>query len=122
MKVIAWSPNLTKERADAAGVEFIATKGELFKSADIVSIHLVLAPSTRNLITAAELSLMKDSAFLINTSRGPIINEGDLIDTLAKRKIAGAGLDVFDIEPLPVDHPLRTLDNVTLSPPFGVRQ
>jgi phosphoglycerate dehydrogenase-like enzyme len=116
MRVLAWSPNLTPERAAAAGVEFAPTKEELLRQADLFSVHLVLAPSTRHLIGAAELALLKPTAFLFNTSRGPIIEENALIEVLSARKIAGAGLDVYDIEPLPLDHPLRKVPNVTLSP------
>lgn len=119
MKVVAWSPHLTKERADAAEVDFASTKVDLFKMADIVSIHMVLSRETRGLVTLSELSLMKPSAFIINTSRGPLIEEDALIKVLAERSIAGAGLDVFDVEPLPLDHPLRSLPNVTLTPHMG---
>lgn len=118
MKVIGWSPNLTPERAAAAGVEF-ATKETLFKTSDVVSIHMVLSESTRHLISAKELGLMKPTAFFINTSRGPIVDEQALLDVLKKESIAGAGLDVFDVEPLPQDHPFRQLKNVTLSPHNG---
>ena len=119
MKVLAWSPHLTKERADAAGVEFARTKADLFKTADIISIHMVLSNETLNLVTLSDLSLMKPSAFIINTSRGPLVEENALIKVLADKSIAGAGLDVFDIEPLPLDHPLRSLPNVTLTPHMG---
>ena len=119
MKVVAWSPNLTLERAAEAGVGFIATKEELMRSSDIVSIHIVLAKSTKDLIGANEFSLMKPSAIIINTSRGPIVNEDALLEALKMKKIAGAGLDVFDVEPLPLDHPFRDLSNVTLSPHMG---
>lgn len=119
MKVIGWSQNLTPERAAEAGVEFVASKEELLKQSDIVSIHLVLSERSKHTIGAADLDLMKPSAFFINTSRGPLVNESALIEALKSKKIAGAGLDVFDQEPLPLDHPLRTLDNVTLSPHNG---
>lgn len=119
MKVIGWSPHLTPERAAAAGVTFIATKEELIKSSDIVSIHIVLSESTRHLVTADDLALMKPSALFINTSRGPIVDEQALVKVLQEKRIAGAGLDVFDLEPLPLDHPLRDLENVTLSPHLG---
>jgi len=118
MKVIGWSPNLTPERAAEAGVEF-ASKERLFRSSDIVSVHLVLSASTRHLIGSQDLALMKPSAFLINTSRGPIVHEEALLQAMKNKTIAGAGLDVFDIEPLPVDHPLRGLDNTVLSPHLG---
>ena len=119
MEVIGWSPHLTPERAAAAGVTYIATKEELFRRSDIVSIQLVLAASTRGLITLSDLALMKPTAFFINTSRGPIVEEDALVQVLKEKKIAGAGLDVFDVEPLPLDHPLRELENVTLSPHLG---
>lgn len=119
MEVIGWSPNLTPERAAAAGVTYVATKEELFKRGDIVSIHIVLSESTRHLITAADLALLKPTALFINTSRGPIVDEQALVKVLQEKKIAGAGLDVFDVEPLPLDHPLRTLQNVTLTPHTG---
>jgi len=119
MKVIAWSPHLTKERADAAGVDFASQKADLFKMADIVSVHMVLSNETHHLITQSDLSLMKSSAFIINTSRGPLIEESALIKVLEDKSIAGAGLDVFDIEPLPIDHPLRSLPNATLTPHMG---
>lgn len=119
MRVIGWSPHLTPERAEAAGVEFISTLKELMESSDVVSIHMVLDDSTRNLINATHLRLMKPTAFFINTSRGPIVNESSLVDVLRERKIAGAGLDVFDVEPLPLNHPFRELDNVTLTPHTG---
>jgi phosphoglycerate dehydrogenase-like enzyme len=119
MKVIGWSTNLTPERAEAAGVTYVATKEELFKQSDVVSIHLVLSERSRHLITAADLALLKPTAVLINTSRGPIVDEEALVKVLQAKKIAGAGLDVFDVEPLPLDHPLRDLKNVTLTPHTG---
>jgi 26S proteasome regulatory subunit N2 len=119
MKVIAWSPNLTPERAEAAGATFIKSKEELLSTADVVSLHMVLAPSTRHILKAEDLKLMKPTAFLVNTSRGPLIDEAALVDILKARKIAGAALDVFDVEPLPQDHVLRKLDNVLLSPHLG---
>jgi D-3-phosphoglycerate dehydrogenase len=118
MKVIAWSQNLTAERCKEAGVELV-TREELFGRADFLSIHLQLSPRTRGLITAKELGLMKPSAYLINTSRGPIAEEAALISALTNKRIAGAGLDVFDVEPPPVDHPFRALDNVVLTPHLG---
>ncbi|KAE9408197.1 D-isomer specific 2-hydroxyacid dehydrogenase [Gymnopus androsaceus JB14] len=114
-----WSSNLTPERAAEAGVEFIASKEELLEQSDIVSLHLVLSERSKHTIGAAELDLMKPTAFLINTSRGPLIDESALVEVLKNKKIAGAGLDVFDQEPLPLDHPLRTMDNVTISPHNG---
>jgi D-3-phosphoglycerate dehydrogenase len=118
MKVVAWSQNLTPERCKELGVEY-ASKDDLFRNADFVSIHLQLSERTRGLITARELGLMKRTAYLINTSRGPIIDEKALIDALGKKQLAGAGLDVFDVEPLPVDHPYRKLENVVLTPHLG---
>lgn len=118
MKLIAWSPNMTNEQARACGAERVE-RDELLAHADFVSIHLVLGPRSRGLIGRTELALMKPSAFLINTSRGPIVDEDALIDVLQRRSIAGAGLDVFDVEPLPLDHPLRTLPNTVLTPHIG---
>ncbi|KZT42565.1 D-isomer specific 2-hydroxyacid dehydrogenase [Sistotremastrum suecicum HHB10207 ss-3] len=119
MHVIAWSPHLTQERCDEAGVGFAKTKEALFSTSDIVSIQMVLSPSTRHLIGASDFSIMKPTAFFVNTSRGPIVDEAALVDVLKRKAIAGAGLDVYDLEPLPLDHPLRSLDNVTLSPHLG---
>jgi phosphoglycerate dehydrogenase-like enzyme len=118
MDVIAWSANMTDEHAAAAGATRVE-RDELFARADYVSVHLVLGPRSRGLIGANELALMKPSAFLINTSRGPIVDEAALIEALRQKRIAGAGLDVFDIEPLPLDHPLRTLPNTVLTPHIG---
>ena len=118
MEVIAWSQNLTQEHASSLGAARVE-KDELFQRADFVTIHLVLSNRTRRLVTARELALMKATAFLINTARGPIVEERPLIDALANRKLAGAALDVYDEEPLPADHPLRKLDNVVLTPHLG---
>jgi phosphoglycerate dehydrogenase-like enzyme len=118
MKVIAWSQNLTAQACQDAGVEY-AEKDDLFRRSDIVTIHVVLSQRSRGLIGARELGLMKPSAYIINTSRGPIIDAAALLAALREKKIAGAGLDVFDIEPLPTDHPLRRLDNVVLTPHLG---
>jgi phosphoglycerate dehydrogenase-like enzyme len=118
MDVVAWSQNLTAERAAEAGVRLVA-KDELLRTADVVSLHLVLSPRSRGVIGAAELALMKPSALLVNTSRGPLIDEAALIAALRERRISGAGLDVYDEEPLPADHPLRRLDNVLLTPHLG---
>jgi phosphoglycerate dehydrogenase-like enzyme len=107
MKVIAWSQNLTAERAAAVGAELV-TKEELFRQADILSVHVVLSRRTRGLVGAAELALMKPTARLVNTSRGPIVNEADLVVALQGGKIAGAAIDVFDHEPLPAEHPFRS--------------
>jgi phosphoglycerate dehydrogenase-like enzyme len=118
MKVIAWSQNLTPERCKEVGVEY-STKADLFRNADIVTIHLVLGDRTRGLVGANEFALMKKSAYLVNTSRGPIVEEKALLDALNGKRIAGAGLDVFDIEPLPLDHPYRKMDNVVITPHLG---
>jgi phosphoglycerate dehydrogenase-like enzyme len=118
MNVIAWSQNLTAETCKQAGVEHVG-RDDLFRRADFLSIHVQLSPRTRGLIGAKELGLMKPTAYLVNTSRGPIVDEAALIAALRDKRIAGAGLDVFDIEPLPVDHPLRGLDNVVLTPHLG---
>jgi len=118
MKCIAWSQNLTPERCKEAGVEYVS-KEELFKQADFVTVHLQLSDRTRGLITATELGLMKKTAYVINTSRGPIIDENALIAALNAKQIAGAGLDVFDVEPLPLDHPFRKMDNVVITPHLG---
>ena len=118
MKVIAWSQNLTAERAASAGAELV-TKEELFRQADIVSIHLRLSGRTRGLVGAAELALMKPTARLVNTSRGPIVVEADLVAALEGGKIAGAAVDVFDQEPLPPDHPFRSLPNLLATPHIG---
>lgn len=118
MNVVAWSQNLTSERANEFGATLV-TKQELLSSADIVTIHVVLSGRTRSLLGADELSSMKPSAYLVNTSRGPIVDESALIDALQRGTIAGAGLDVFDIEPPPLDHPLRSLPNTVLTPHMG---
>jgi phosphoglycerate dehydrogenase-like enzyme len=118
MEVIAWSENLTPERAREAGVSY-ATKDELLSRSDVVSIHLILSRRTRHLIDAADLERMKPTAFLVNTSRGPIVDEAALIDALQTKRIAGAGLDVFAIEPLPVDSALLSLQNTVLTPHLG---
>ena len=118
MRVIAWSQNLTADKAREAGAELVS-KDDLFRQADIITVHLILSDRSRGLIGARELGLMKPTAYLINTARGPIVDEGALITALSSRRIAGAGLDVFDVEPLPVDHPLRRLDNVVLTPHLG---
>jgi phosphoglycerate dehydrogenase-like enzyme len=118
MKVIAWSENMTRGIAEAAGATFV-TKSELFRQADIVTVHLVLSKRTRGLVGAAELQLMKPTARLVNTSRGQIVDEGALIDVLQSRTIAGAALDVFDEEPLPQQHPFRRLHNVLATPHVG---
>jgi phosphoglycerate dehydrogenase-like enzyme len=118
MDVIAWSQNLTAETAAAGGVERVE-KDALFARSDVLSIHVQLSERTRGLITARELGLLKPDAYLINTSRGPIVDEAALIAALREGRIAGAGLDVFDAEPLPADHPFRTMETVTLTPHLG---
>jgi phosphoglycerate dehydrogenase-like enzyme len=118
MKVIAWSQNLTPEKCQEAGVDYVS-KEDLFRQADFITIHVILSQRTRGLVGAKELGLMKPSAYIVNTSRGPIIDEAALLGALREQKIGGAGLDVFDVEPLPVDHPLRKLDNVVLTPHLG---
>jgi phosphoglycerate dehydrogenase-like enzyme len=118
MPVIAWSQNLTDEVAAAAGARRVE-KDDLFRLADVVSIHVQLSERTRGLVTARELALMKPEACLINTSRGPIVVEADLIAALRERRIAGAGIDVFDVEPPAPDHPFRTMENVTVTPHIG---
>ncbi|WP_024339465.1 D-2-hydroxyacid dehydrogenase family protein [Bradyrhizobium japonicum] len=118
MNVIAWSPNLTPEKCGEVGVGY-ASKDELFAKADIVTIHVVLSERSRGLVSRADLARMKPTAFLVNTSRGPIVDEQALLEALQQRQIAGAGLDVFAVEPLPIDHPFRKLDNLVLTPHLG---
>jgi phosphoglycerate dehydrogenase-like enzyme len=118
MNVIAWSPNLTAERAAEHGVT-LADRRELFGSADIVSLHMALSDRTRGLIGEADLRAMKPSAFFVNTARAGLVDQDALRSALEEGWIAGAGLDVFDVEPLPLDHPLRRLDNVVLTPHLG---
>jgi D-3-phosphoglycerate dehydrogenase len=118
MKVIAWSQNLTPEKCKEAGVDY-AAKDDLFRNADFVTIHLQLSDRTRGLVTAKEIGLMKKTAYIVNTSRGPIIDEKALLAALNGKQIAGAGLDVFDVEPLPLDHPFRKMDNVVITPHLG---
>jgi phosphoglycerate dehydrogenase-like enzyme len=117
-KVLAWSPRLDPQTAAAGGAEY-RELDSLLAASDVVSIHVSLAASSRNLLDARRLALMKPSAFLVNTARGPIVNEAALVAALAERRIAGAGLDVFDQEPLPAGHPLTKLDNVVLAPHLG---
>jgi phosphoglycerate dehydrogenase-like enzyme len=118
MKVIAWSQNLMNERAAEVGAALV-TKDELFQKADVLSIHLVLSDRTRGLVGAAELALMKPTARLINTSRGPIVVEADLVAALTDKTIAGAAIDVFDQEPLQLGHPFRSLPNLLATPHIG---
>ena len=118
MNVIAWSPNLTPEKCAEVGVGY-ATKEELLATADIITVHVVLGPRSRGLVGAAELARMKPTAYLVNTARGPIVDEAALLDALSQKRIAGAGIDVFSVEPLPVEHPFRKLDNLVLTPHLG---
>ena len=118
MNVQAWSQNLTEDRCREAGFTYTSLD-ELLQTSDFVTIHLKLSDRTRGLLGARELGLMRRESYLINTSRGPIIDEAAMIDALRDRRIAGAGLDVYDVEPLPKDHILRTLDNAVLSPHLG---
>jgi phosphoglycerate dehydrogenase-like enzyme len=118
MEVIAWSQNMTTESAAAAGATYVA-KDELFARSDVLTVHLKLGARSTGLVGAAELALMKPTALLVNTSRGPIVDESALVDALRSGGIGGAALDVFDTEPLPVGHPLRTLDNVLATPHIG---
>ena len=119
MKVVVWSQNIAPERASKAGFDYAGTKEELLRQSDIVTIHIPLGPKSRGLLGAKELGLMKPTALLINTSRGPIVEQAALLDALRNKKIAGGGFDVYDTEPLPLDHPLRKLDNVVLTPHLG---
>jgi len=118
MKIIAWSQNMTSEIAEAAGARLVS-KDELFRQADIVTIHLILSGRTKGLVGAAELRLMKPTSRLINTSRGPIVDEASLIKALRSHAIAGAAIDVFDQEPLPSEHPFRSMDNMLATPHIG---
>lgn len=118
MKTIAWSTNLTPEACEKAGATY-ATKDELFANADIISIHVVLSERSRGLVSREDLARMKPTAYLINTARGPIVDEAALLEALQQRKIAGAGLDTYSHEPLPLDSPLRKLDNVVITPHLG---
>lgn len=119
MPVLAWSQNLTQERTDEVGVELATSLDELLERADLATIHLVLSERTRGLIGASELARLGSNGYLVNTSRGPIVDEGALVDALRAGTIAGAGLDVFDVEPLPAAHPLIGLENVMLTPHIG---
>jgi D-3-phosphoglycerate dehydrogenase len=118
MKVNAWSQNLTKEMCQEVGVGYLP-KEELMATSDVISIHVILSKRTRGLITRSDLARMKPTSYLINTARGPIVDEDALLDMLKQKKIAGAGLDTYSVEPLPVDHPFRQLDNVVLTPHLG---
>ncbi len=118
MDVTAWSQNLTPQTATEAGARYLS-RDEFFATADVLTVHLKLGERSRGLVGAAELDAMKSTALLVNTSRGPIVDETALIDALRSGSIAGAALDVFDTEPLPADHPLRTLPNVLATPHIG---
>ena len=118
MRIIAWSQNMTAERANECGATLVDKK-TLFKESDIVSVHLVLSDRSRGLVSASDLSMMKPSAYLVNISRGPIVDEEALIDVLERRAIAGAALDTFDVEPLPKDHPLFKTPNTLICPHLG---
>lgn len=119
MHVSAWSQNLTKERADEVGVELAASKEELLRDSDFVSVHLALGDRTRGLLGPAELALLKPTAYLVNTSRAAIVDQSALLAALHEGRIAGAGVDVFDIEPLPADHPVRTAPRLLATPHLG---
>lgn len=119
MEVLAWSENLTAARTDEVGVSLAASKAEVLERSDVATIHLVLSDRTRGLIGAGELDLMPSTSYLINTSRGPIVDESALVEALRSGSIAGAALDVFDQEPLPAAHPFLSLDNVVLTPHVG---
>ncbi|MGC2810740.1 MAG: D-2-hydroxyacid dehydrogenase family protein [Bradyrhizobium sp.] len=118
MNVIAWSPNLTPERCQEVGVGY-ASKEELFATADIITVHVVLSQRSSGLVGREDLARMKPTGYLVNTARGPIVDETALLEALQARKIAGAAIDVFSVEPLPVDHPFRKLDNIVLTPHLG---
>ncbi|GAA1796986.1 D-2-hydroxyacid dehydrogenase family protein [Nocardioides hankookensis] len=118
MEVLAWSPHLTEERAAAAGARLVP-KAELFAGSDVVSLHLVLADATRGIVGAPELAAMRSTAYLVNTARAGLVDTGALLDALRSGGIAGAGLDVYDVEPLPGEHPLLELDNVLAVPHLG---
>ena len=118
MRTVAWSTNLTDERASEVGVERV-DHDEFFATSDVISVHLKLSPRSHGYVGRAEFDLMKPTALLINTSRGPVVDEAALLDALRTRRIAGAALDVYDREPLPAEHPLRSVPNVLLTPHIG---
>lgn len=118
MNIVAWSQNLTRESAEKHGAHLVS-KEELFRTADIVTIHLVLSARTKGIIGAAELGWMKPTAYFVNTSRGPLVDEAALLSALKSRSIAGAALDVYDVEPLPLSHPFRSLDRLLVTPHIG---
>ncbi|MET7980016.1 D-2-hydroxyacid dehydrogenase family protein [Streptomyces mirabilis] len=119
MEVTVWSQHLTKERADEAGVELASSKEELLTTSDFISVHLALSDRTRGLLGAAELALLKPTAYLINTSRAAIVDQDALLAALHEGRIAGAGVDVFDVEPLPGNHPMRTAPRLLATPHLG---
>ncbi|KPI17696.1 Glyoxylate reductase [Actinobacteria bacterium OK074] len=119
MRVTAWSRHLTKERTDEVGVELAASKEELLTGSDFVSVHLALSDRTRGLLGPAELALLKPTAYLVNTSRAAIVDQDALLAALHEERIAGAGVDVFDVEPLPADHPMRTAPRLLATPHLG---
>lgn len=119
MRVGAWSRNLTEERAAEVGVERVDSKEELLASSDFVSVHLALGERTRGLVGPAELALLKPTAYLVNTSRAAIVDQDALLAALREGRIAGAGVDVFDVEPLPADHPMRTAPRLLATPHLG---
>ena len=118
MKVLAWSPNLTQERANEHNATAVS-KEALFSDSDLVTIHMPLVPASRGLVTSEDLGRMKSSAYIVNTSRGPIVDENALADACRNGTIAGAGVDVYDVEPLPTDHPFRSIDNMILTGHIG---
>jgi phosphoglycerate dehydrogenase-like enzyme len=118
MKVIAWSQNLTAEKAKEGGATLVS-KEDLLKQSDFITVHVQLSDRTRGLIGAAELALMKPTAFFINTSRGPVADEAAIAAALKAKKVAGAAIDTYDVEPLPLDHPFRKLDNIVITPHLG---
>ncbi|MDH6227091.1 D-2-hydroxyacid dehydrogenase family protein [Streptomyces sp. MJP52] len=119
MDVVAWSPRLTAERAEAAGVGLAPSKGDLFSTSDFVTLHLVLSDTTRGIVGAAELALMKPDAYLVNTSRAGLVDQDALLAALREGRIAGAAADVFDTEPLPAGHPMRTAPRLLATPHLG---
>ncbi|MFD5869966.1 D-2-hydroxyacid dehydrogenase family protein [Streptomyces sp. NPDC060322] len=119
MEVVAWSENLTRERAEEGGALLAASKEELLETSDFVSVHLVLSERTRGLLGAKELALMRPGSYLVNTSRAAIVDQDALLDVLHRGAIAGAGVDVFDVEPLPADHPMRTAPRLLATPHLG---
>ncbi|HTK00852.1 MAG TPA: D-2-hydroxyacid dehydrogenase family protein [Bordetella sp.] len=118
MDVVAWSPNLTPERAEQGGARYV-DKHELFATSDVISVHLILSASTRQVVDAASIAAMKPTAFLVNTSRAGLVDQNALMEALRNQRIGGAGLDVFPVEPLPADDPVRQLKNVVLTPHLG---